>query len=472
MSKDKQAGSNWSSAEWLKVAAMAYGLIEQGQKHRDAVIASQMAVLPRSRWREPAKLAHATAPSMTTWPKYLQMAAALSPAEREAVLLAEAPPPVGTPPDEPPPAAPVPMVELVVKKKPKKTYKPRAKAYGLGDKRSNTEDGHLVRWTTGEWARIARAAKWVSEQSPGLALPKQVNEAQVWTLEPDRLRPYSSIVQSYHTRKNGQRVLVQKLAAGLERGWTINHIPFNPPGSEPAKVEAEKTQEPEVLAPPPVEVGQSPEADILTTAAPAAGGALPSSSLTDAAKVFGITMMQALDTLLVSHSQHLLGEVNQRISSMATDMGAQVAAMIEGAMRKTVHSMVEQELGGPISPPAAPANEPAPAPRITGTLTIQGEEPRHRRVKIDVVGLPHNGLVQQVNDAIDLDAVDVRYIEPDQKNSYAPHRGRHVILLVDRIPHTLRHKITAAGIKPIFVPRATVHHITHAIEELQRSAMQ
>ncbi len=459
-------GTQWSASEWLKVAAMAYGLIQQGQKHKDAVVAAQTAVLPRNRWREHSKLVHATAPSMLTWPKYLKQVEAMTPEQRDAILLADAAPPLkGKDPDRvaPPPPAPAPAPVV----KARKPYT-RKDAATMADKRTEVAEGHVVRWTSNEWALIARAAKWVSEQSPNLALPRQVNEAQVWTLQPHRLRPYSAIAQSYHTRQDGQRVLVRKLAEGLERGWTINTVPFNPPGSEPEK--KEELAPPPVVAEPVSQDDSAAVAPVPTQPFPTTGGALPSSSLTEAAKVFGVTMMQALDTLLVSHSQHLLGQVNERVSAMAHDMGAQVAAMIEGAMRRTVHSMVEQELGGPVSPPAAPADEPAP--RINGTITLPGEEARRKRVKIDVVGFDPQQYAPIVNGFIDNDAVDVRFIDAEHKTTYSPHRGRHLIMLADRISHTLKAKILAAGIKPVYIPRATAYHITHAIEELQRSAMQ
>lgn len=459
MSKDKP-GTNWSSAEWLKVAAMAHGLIEQGQTHRDAVLAAQMAVLPRSRWRETAKLSHAVAPSMTTWPKYLKQVQSMSPDERTAVLLADAPPPVGTPVDPPP--APPPPPPVVEAKKPKKPKESRLKPYGTSDKRVDVEEGHIVRWTSREWALIARAAKWVSEHSPGLPLPRQVNEAQVWTLEPDRLRPYSSIVQSYHGRKNGQRILALQLAAGLERGWTINSVEFNPPGSKPEK------QEPEVLAPPPVEVGQSPEADTLTTAAPATGGALPSSNLTEAARTFGETMMRALDTLLHTHSQHLLGQVNDRIGAMATDMGTQVAGMIEAAMRRTVHSMVEQELGGPVSPPVPPADEPA---SVETSAPIPGETPPRKRLKVDVVGTINGPVKSQVRDQFNGVDIDLRFFDGGHHQRYKPDPNRHTIFLSGRASHGLFDKLKKYKIQPIYV-EPSVSFITHAIDELQRSAMQ
>lgn len=456
MTKDKMGG-NWSPAEWLKVATMALGLIEQGTSHKEAIKAAQVAVLPRHRWRQPERLAHATAPSMVAWPRYLNQAKAMTPAEREAVLLADAPPPVKTKAravveDVPPPAAapaPAPVV--------KKPQAPRAKAYGTDDKRPAGAVG-IVRWTSREWALIARAAKWVSEHSPGLSLAKQVNEAQVWTLPPDRLRSYGAIVQSFNARSKGQRVLALKLAEGLNNQWTIDKVPFAPPG--------EQAKEAEELAPPPAVVGQSPEADILTTAAPEAGWALPSPLLTEAAQAFGKTMMQALDTLLASHSRHVLDQVNTRIGTLAHETGAQVAAMIEAAMRKTVHSMVEQELG-PVSPPASPANEPAPIE----AAPIPGETPPRKRLKIDVVGSINPPVRTLVRDQYSGTDIDIRFFEGGHRERYTPDPARHCIFVSKRASHGLFDKLKKYRIQPIYV-EPSASYITHAIDELQRSAMQ
>jgi hypothetical protein len=395
---------------------------------------------------------------MKAWPRYLAQAKALTKEEREAVLMADAPPPVKTkaPKVAEPPPAPAPIE--------RKARKPRGKAAGTGDRRPAEAAGSLVRWTSREWCLVARAAQWVAQQSPSLSLAKQVNEAQVWTLPADRLRPYSALVQSFNTRKDGQRVLALKLADGLANAWTVNTVPFNPPGSEPEKTAVAEAIE-ELASPP---VGAVPETarGPGLSAAPATGGALPS-SLSVAAQAFGATMMQALDALLSTHTQHLLGQVNERIGLMAQETGSQVAAMIEAAMRRTVHSMVEQELGGPVSPPVPPADEPA----SVDAVPIPGEAPPRMRLKVDVVGTINPPVRVQVRDAFANTDVDLRFFEGSHHDRYTPDPARHCIFMSKRSSHGLFEKLKKYKVKPIYVePSAGV--ITHAIEELQRSAMQ
>lgn len=428
MSKTK-VGKSWTKAEWLKVATMAYGLIsEHGQLHRDALRAAQVAVLPRKRWRPLAKLAHTTAPSNLTWQKYLKLASDMTPDQREQVLLASLPSDAVA--DEAPAPTPAPAEEL-------------SKGEGI--------TFNMVRWTTREWAIIARAAEWEHHQDPDAKLWENVDDAQKWALPADRQRSRNVIAQSYHKRKDdGKRLLAVLLDDGKNNRWQIDGIAFTPPGTEP-----EKSEE---LAPPPVVVEELSTAEPFTT-----GGALPS-SIAEAAKAFGDTMMQALGALLHTHQQAILNEVNARITLTAAETGNHIAAMIEAAMRRTVHSMVEQELGGPINPPAPPANEPA-----NGSV-ILGEATPRKRVKIDVVGVPHGVMMHEIQRSIDESIADVRFIHPDA--SYAPHGGRHIIMIQQKISHSLSNKIKAAKIKPIFVPRATAGHVTHAIEELQRSALQ
>jgi len=84
-----------------------------------------------------------------------------------------------------------------------------------------------------------------------------------------------------------------------------------------------------------------------------------------------------------------------------------------------------------------------------------------------VVGLINGSMEQEVRGAFN-GMTDLRFFDPDSKNTYAPHRGRHCVIVAERIPHTLKHKIKAAGVEPIYVKR-TPGHVIHAIEELHRS---
>ena len=121
-------------------------------------------------------------------------------------------------------------------------------------------------------------------------------------------------------------------------------------------------------------------------------------------------------------------------------------------------------------PPEASPPVPTEAPAAGGVDIDKVHGPVARRVKIDVVGIPHGVMLHEIKKNVDEASVDVNFIHPDA--SYAPHRGRHLIMIRQKIPHSLSNKIKAAKIKPIFVPRATADHVTHAIDELMRSAQQ
>lgn len=146
-------------------------------------------------------------------------------------------------------------------------------------------------------------------------------------------------------------------------------------------------------------------------------------------------------------------------------------------MRETVHKIVEVELGGPVSAPSEAAAPPAalaetPAPTAAGAApAAPPSEPAHdeRRVlKVDVVGLNNGTQEQQVRAAFNGNT-DLRFFDPDTQAGYAPHRGRHCIMLTHRVPHALKAKIKAARVDPIYV-RPTVGHVVHAIEELHRAS--
>lgn len=435
----------WEPAEWLKVATMAVGMIEQGCGTADAIQGAQRAVLPRHRWHEAAYIAKLATPSNITWQKYLTSVSAMSAAERDSILLAEVRSPKPSKEQLSQPAKPEPSPEP---------------APAVTQSRKPGENaGHVTRWTGREWALVARAARWEAERFPDEPLHVHVNRAQQWALPPDRQRPVTAITQAFYKRSDsGRSLLAVQVQEGINRGWTINNIPFTPPGSEP--------DTPDTPPPAPAEPVE---------AAPSIGGALPIApqfaTLTEAAKAFGETMMHALDSLLHTHTQLMLAEVNQRITATAADTGTQVAAMIEAAMRRTVHSMVEQELGGPVSPPAGPADEPAASESIK-PAPIPQVEPRRARVKVDVIGTLNSPVRVQVRDSFaDASDVDLRFFDGSHHERYKPDPNRHCIFLSKRASHGLFDKLKKYKIQPIYVEPSAAY-ITHAIEELQRAAMQ
>lgn len=177
--------------------------------------------------------------------------------------------------------------------------------------------------------------------------------------------------------------------------------------------------------------------------------------------------MSALGALLSSHSQAVAHSFEARLAENASRMAAEVAGMVEAGMRKAVANMLAHELGGPVK-----ANEvtsvapPAPAaPRWHNPVPPSTDRPE--QLKVDVVGFEIGSQESLVQSAF-AGEVDLRFIHPDKMSAFAPHRGRHVVMMIGRVPHSLAEKFKAAKVEPIIV-RRTPGHVIHAIEELQRS---
>jgi len=310
-----------------------------------------------------------------------------------------------------------------------------------------------VRWTTMEKARIARQVnRWRSEGDTR-ALSRLVIEAQELVLDIDRRRSIPSI-QSGTTGG----YLEKLIAHGTANEWLL---PADPP---PAEAEPEpQAAEPEAQAEPQqaVQAAQAPE--------PATGHLPPTQpprALSAAAQAFGATVMRALDDLLAVHAQSVMHNIAERMSAMAAITSQQIAQQIEQSMRATVHKIVEAELG-PVSAPAMDMEYPEVPAAPEAAAEPQPEAERVRLLKVDVVGLNNGSMEQQVKTAINGGA-DLRFFDPDS-GTYAPHRGRHCIMITQRVPHSLKFKIKAAGISPIYV-KSTAGHVIQAIEELQRAA--
>lgn len=465
----------WLPPEWLKVAAHAVNLIERnGAQPVDALWAAQNE-LPEHRRQPLETIKRFTGENVhgDIWRKNAAIVLSMSDADRSALLLRSVASPKA-PKVAPKLAAPPPP------KPEKPATKPHGRAVevpGGGGKRKIiraeappyavvAHSGHSVKWTDREWALIARSAKWVSEQYPQSRLWEQVFYAQQWTLPADRQRAMGGMRQSVDHGPQHMR-LANRIADGLRNVWQVEGIPFTPPGSEPAAPAELPTPAPVASPVRPAEAMEAPPSPAPTPQATQAPPVVRS-SLAEAAKAFGETMMSALDTLLASHSHALLAQVNERIEASAVAMGANVAAMVQAGMARAVHDMMQIELGGTIAPPAAAEVAQAPKPEAGGVNidAVHGL----RKIKVDVVGVPHGTMLHEIQRGIDLNAVDVNFVHPD--GAFAPHRGRHLIMIQQKIPHSLSNKIKAAKIKPTFVPRATAGHVIHAIEELQRSAHQ
>jgi len=406
----------WIPSEWRIVAASATPHIKKGKSVLAALTIGQRA-LPKARRRDPEDLKKL--PWQPSCKNYLAEAAKLTSAQ-----LAEIAPP-------PPP-----------RKKPE----PRK---SLDEGREYSRPGHLVKWTTLEKARVARVVKHWRDAGDTRVLSRLFIEAQELVLDAERRRPIPSLQQATTGGK-----LQAQYDDGLQNIWLIPADEKLPASlTEPA--EAAPAEQTETAEP-------TPTAETIS-APPTITPSTATRTLSEAAKVFGETVMGALDDLLKVHTETVLGAVYAKLSAMASQTSLEIAAQIEKGMRQTVHRIVEAELGGPIAPPAEPATAAAVAPAIQ-----EPEAAPARVLKVDVVGLINGAHEQQVRAAFNGDT-ELRFFDPDSRNGYAPHRGRHCVVVAERIPHTLKSKIKAAGVEPIYVKR-TAGHVIHAIEELQRAS--
>ena len=423
--------TRWIPNEWRIVAAAATPHINKGKSVLTALTIGQRA-LPKARRRDPEDL------KRTSWGQscknYLAEAAKLTPEQ-----LAEIAPP-------PPP-----------RKKPE----PRK---SLDEGRDYSRPGHLVKWTTLEKARVARMVKHWLDAGDTRVLSRLFIEAQELVLDADRRRPVGSLQQATTGGK-----LQAQYEEGLQNIWLIPEDEKLPTDvQQDAEAEAERIEamamfDPEqAAATQAARAAEAAQATEATTPPPT-----PNRTISEAAKVFGETVMGALDDLLRVHTETVLREMYSKLSAMASQTSQEIAAQIERGMRATVHQIVEAELGGPVSTPDdVPASAPAAVPAAATTPEPE-PTPAPRALKVDVVGLNNGSMEQRVREAFNGNT-DLRFFDPDTKNGYAPHRGRHCVMITQRVPHMLKHKMKAAGVEPIYV-KSTAGHVIHAIEELHRS---
>lgn len=439
----------WQPTEWLRVAVNMLPYLEKGEERFSALSKAQRRCLGKDRQRDEAGIRKLAAAGNTTTNEYLQKARMLSEDERamhyvptpaEAYALAN-------------PDAPV---------KPRKAPAPRKRL----DEGRDYEGG--VRWTTLEKAKVVRMVQWFQEHGVKTSLGRMMIEAQELVLPRERRRAVAGLMQANHGGQN-----TRTYEDGLNNLWLLKDVPFDPP--KPPGAEAEEPAEAE-QAQEATETAQEATngAEVLQTP-PAALPAAPAGSLRDAMTAavaqFGDTLRGAMDTLLMQHTALVVHQMETRMSEQASRTAAEVAGLIERELRKSVHAMVEQELGGPVTPPPAPPHEAAPAAPVKAAEPAAQAPapatPKARQLKVDVVGLNTPDLEQRVRRGFGPE-VDLRFWNPDSAGSYTPHRGRECIMVIQRVPHTLRHKVKAAGVEPLYV-KATEGHVIHAIEELQRA---
>lgn len=413
----------WTPSEWQRVAVATLPHLDKGLEVGAALYRGQR-VLPMSRRREEDTFQRLQHQASTK--RQLEAARAMTPEQRAEIV---------------PPAPP------------RKTPAPRK---SLDEGRDyNRQDGGVIRWTTLEKARVARQVNQWLAAGDTRALSRLIIEAQELVIDRERRRPITSIQQATSTGRNEEII-----AEGTANIWLLQQHEASAAEAEPCTPDPGASQAPIEGPEPAAEAASPTQAPITPTPAPRA--------LSEAARIFGETVMGALDTLLATHTEVLLREVYAKLSATAAatsdEIAKQVAAQIERGMRETVHKIVEAELGGPVSPPPA-AEAAAPAAQPAATMPQPKAKPQP--IKVDVVGLVNGTMEQQVRQAINGHA-DLRFFDPDSRNGYAPHRGRHCIMVTQRVPHALKDKIRASGVEPIYV-KSTPGHVIHAIEELRRS---
>lgn len=455
----------WHGDEWLALAVNMQLRLDKGESNLVALSTAMRKVLPKDRHQhdeylhklmQPKWFAKSVAPRLAE-------AAALSPEERNKLL-------VLTPAQRfalENPDAPKPERAKSTGKNKRVPDNERLLAPAGIDKGRVYNNG--TRWTTLEKAKLVRMVEYFQSHGVKSALSRLVIEAQELVMPADRRHNIKGIQASVST---GQ--LERVIAEGKQNLWLLDGIPFDPPkpprGEPEAAETAQESQETaqnEAITAEPVQTPPEP------TRAPLPGGTLRS-EMSFAAQAFGNTVMQALDTLLGHHTQMVLASIEARLNASAASHAAEVAAMVEAGMRKAVASMLAHELGGPVAPavtapaPAAPLSTktPPPAPHHHHN-PVPPSADRAEQLKVDVVGFEDGAQEKLVNSAF-TGEVDLRFIHPDKMSSFAPHRGRHVVMMIGRVPHALSEKFRASKVTPIIV-RRTPGHVIHAIEELQRS---
>lgn len=354
--------------------------------------------------------------------------------------------------------------------------------------------GRNVKWTTLEKAKFARA--WDRVDLEGASLSNAGFVIQMHSgISPDRWRPKRSFIDLV-LGKDLDRLLIE----GRNNRWLLQDLePAPAPAPAPAEVEAVQGTA--------LETAPAVQAPIPLPA--------PSASLAAAAAAFGTTVQQGLHLLLEAHAHHVLSAYDAKISAIAQAVGSSIAAQIEQTMRKTVLDTMAAELGGPVAaPPAAPApvaiapsqeaapsfpeRPPAPPPPASGAVNSwqaqqaaaplaaikpepvepealrktphipagQDNEARPKQLRVDVVGLTGNN-IQLVRDAFNGNT-DIKFIDPDHLNEWAPHRGRYAVLATKWVPHKAKEKCRSAKVRVINVT-GSVGTVIHTIEELHRS---
>jgi hypothetical protein len=414
----------WTPEEWTRVGAYALRHVDKGLAPVTALTKAAREALPADRQKD--EYAAEKASRSPSFHEYIIKARAMTPEQLQEI----APPPA--------PRAP-------------RACAPRKR---VDEGRDYSGSGSPIRWTTAEKARIARQVDRWREAGDLRATSRLIIEAQELVIDVDRRRPTSSI-QAGLGRKNDLL-----LAEGRANAWTLpnDEVQSEVAQSEPGEVAVSSSESPDEF---PAQASNTGEA---TTPAPTA-----QRKLSDAAQAFAAAVSVALDDLLAAHTESILQRVYARFESTATATSVALAAQIERGMRDTVHRIVEQELGGPVSAPFpnVPAEAPPGAQAATKAQATEVDQERQEKVRVDIVGLigPQITHVKQAFNG----STDLRFVDADQVTAWKPSKARHVICAIKWISHDATEKAKSYGIRPHNIIGGA-DAIIHAIEEIHRSS--
>ena len=426
-----EARLRWNEDEWMAVIGETLPMIASGVHKVDALWKAQRNALHKSRHRDRVGLTKLCTPSNGGFEAAVARFKALPSAERAA--LSPAPPPPA------PPAAP----------------KPATRGAPAG--------AEMVRWTSRERAVMA-AGVALLKQEPGhgeLPLYDLYIKAQDMVLPTDRRRNPKSIKQSHYADRG---LLLRQHNEALDNGWQFPDTknPFGLPTSSEV-----------VIAPAP-----APPSEDLPK--------LGASAMNEAVILFGNTMMAALEKLLMTRDAQMAQQVTQTVAEQAARISAEQTAVLSERIGRSVQELLQVQVGhiaaevskglravlieelggGPSTAPAAPSAAPqasTPPPPASSAATGRAG------LRVDVIGTMAPEWMQRIRDAAG-EGDEIRFVDFGSARDFAPHRGRHLIVMAQgRMPRVLQKKCEAAGVTPISV-RDAAGHVLRAVEDLKASA--
>lgn len=423
----------WSESEWNAVVANATSLMVGGMPRLAAMEEAQRLVIDKPRHRKATTLAQAFAPSNGAFDRAHYRLLDMSPAERAALVVD------------------------------KRKHAPAVSAKPPATEAKATEGG--IRWTTRERAVMAAAVSQVKADPAfdGATLAQLYIAAQRLALPADRQRREYGIRQAATSG-----LLLRQHEEGVRDGWKY------PDAKDPLR-RAELAAE---VTPP------APPAAPAAVAAPAIvdAGAPPLSDLAGAVALFGSSMMSALERLLVARDEHVAGQMARRLAESTASLHERIGPMVQELLQVQVshitHEVTErfravlhEELGGgapapAIAAPAAPVQAPPPTPPQAASID-RLEAPG---LRIDVLGTIEAEWMQRIRDIVGA-GDEVRFFAFEAAREFAPHRGRHLIVMQQgKLPRVLQRKLEATGVAPVLV-RDAAGHVLRAVQELKGAAV-